>query len=87
MHMVTYKPAVRQALQRMPRKTAKRIMHKIANYVANPEMSDATALTGRDGICLRVGNLRVILQGCEVIALRIVDATIEPATLGNPSWT
>ena len=48
----------------MPANTAQRILEKINAYAADPssQANNVTALVGRDGIRLRVGDWRVIMQ-------------------------
>jgi mRNA interferase RelE/StbE len=49
---------------RMPRQDAKRIIEKIEQYASDPQSltNNVKALQGRDGIRLRVGNWRVIME-------------------------
>jgi mRNA interferase RelE/StbE len=63
MKRITYKPAALKALRRMPANTARRIIGKIESYAADPasQANNVTALKGRDGIRLRVGDWRVIM--------------------------
>jgi mRNA interferase RelE/StbE len=60
--------AARRAL-RMPANLAKRILEKIADYAADPASAanNVTALRGRSGIRLRVGDWRVIIEDGEVL--------------------
>ena len=48
----------------MPANTAQRILVKINAYAADPssQANNVTALVGRDGIRLRVGDWRVIMH-------------------------
>ena len=48
----------------MPANTAQRILEKINAYAADPssQANNVTALVGRDGIRLRVGDWWVIMQ-------------------------
>ena len=64
MKPITYKPAARKALRKMPVNTAKRIIGKINSYAKNPALqaNNVRALKGRDGIRLRVGDYRVIMH-------------------------
>ena len=64
MKEVVIQPAARKALRRMPANTAQRILVKINAYAADPssQANNVTALVGRDGIRLRVGDWRVIMQ-------------------------
>jgi mRNA interferase RelE/StbE len=49
---------------RMPRQDAKRIIEKIEQYASDPQSltNNVKALQSRDGIRLRVGNWRVIME-------------------------
>ncbi|TPE47886.1 type II toxin-antitoxin system RelE family toxin [Amaricoccus solimangrovi] len=69
MKPITYRPAARKALRRMPRTTAERIMGKIEAYATDPvaQANTVKALQGRDGIRLRVGDWRVIMRDGEVL--------------------
>jgi mRNA interferase RelE/StbE len=60
---VTYRPAARKALRRIPANIALRIMEKIDAYATDPasQANNVTALQGREGIRLRVGHWRVIM--------------------------
>jgi mRNA interferase RelE/StbE len=53
----------------MPASTARRIVGKIEAYAANPasQANNAKRLQGRDGIRLRVGDWRVIMEDGEVL--------------------
>ena len=64
MKEVVIQPAARKVLRRMPANTAQRILEKINAYAADPssQANNVTALVGRDGIRLRVGDWRVIMQ-------------------------
>lgn len=64
MKAVTYKPLALKALRRMPVNMARRITGKIEAYAADPasQANNVTALKGRDGIRLRVGDWRVIMN-------------------------
>jgi mRNA interferase RelE/StbE len=64
MKSIIYQPAARKALMRMPRQDAKRIIVKIEQYASDPLSltNNVKALQGRDGIRLRVGNWRVIME-------------------------
>ncbi|QBY01737.1 type II toxin-antitoxin system RelE/ParE family toxin [Rhodophyticola sp. CCM32] len=69
MKQITYRPSARKTLRRMPRNTARRILAKIEEYAHAPgsQANNVTALRGRDGIRLRVGDWRVIMQDGEVL--------------------
>ena len=64
MKPITYKPAARKALRRMPAITALRIVGKIEDYAAHPasQANNVKALRDRTGIRLRVGDWRVIMD-------------------------
>lgn len=64
MKRVTYKPAALKALRRMPRNEAERIRSKVRQYADDPasQANNVRALKGREGIRLRVGNWRVIMD-------------------------
>jgi mRNA interferase RelE/StbE len=68
---ITYTKAALRTLRRMPRPTAERIQAKIAEYGADPasQANNVTALKGRDGVRLRVGDWRVILRDGAVLAV------------------
>jgi len=69
MKQIAYKSAARKSLRKMPKTTAKRIMSKIEAYAMNPksQANNIKSLRGRDGIRLRVGDYRVIMQDREVL--------------------
>ena len=73
MKTILYKPAARKALRRMQANTAKRIVRKIEAYAADPasQRNNVTALKGRDGTRLRVGDWRVIMR--DGIVLDVLD--------------
>jgi mRNA interferase RelE/StbE len=64
MRSIIYQPSARKALMRMPQQDAKRIIEKIEQYASDPQRlaNNVKALQGRDGIRLRVGNWRVIME-------------------------
>ena len=64
MKSITYKPAAIRALRKMPRNDAKRITGKIEQYAEDPSSlaNNVKALKGREGIRLRVGDWRVIMN-------------------------
>ena len=61
---ITYRPAARKALRKMPANTALRIMGKIEEYAADPvsQANNVKALRGPSAIRLRVGDWRVIMD-------------------------
>jgi mRNA interferase RelE/StbE len=69
MKPIAYRPAARKALRRMPANTALRIVGKIEEYAVDPasQANNVKVLQGRDGIRLRVGDWRVIMQDREVL--------------------
>lgn len=75
MKNVTYKPAALKVLRRMPRNEAERIRSKVRQYADDPtsQANNVKALKGREGIRLRVGDWRVIMddQGEVLDVLRI----------------
>lgn len=71
MKQVTYSRAAIKVLRRMPRDTADRIMAKVDQYAADPASlaNNVTALAGREGIRLRVGDWRIIMDDGQVLAV------------------
>jgi mRNA interferase RelE/StbE len=69
MKQIVFQPAATKALRRMPANTARRILDKIDAYAADPQSqaNNVTALAGREGIRLRVGDWRVIMRDGEVL--------------------
>ncbi len=61
---VTYKPAALKALRKMPRNEAERIRSKVRQYADDPASlaNNVKALTGREGVRLRIGDWRVIMD-------------------------
>jgi mRNA interferase RelE/StbE len=74
MKPVTYTRAALKALRKMPVGVAERIIGKIEQYAADPasQANNVTALKGRDGIRLRVGDWRVIMNDDGVV-LAVLD--------------
>lgn len=64
MKQVSYTKAAIRALRRMPANTAMLIRSKIEAYAQDPgsQANNVTSLKGREGIRLRVGNWRVIMD-------------------------
>lgn len=64
MRAISYTRQALKALRRMPADTAQRIIAKIEQYAQEPETqaNNVTALKGREGIRLRVGDWRVIMS-------------------------
>lgn len=70
---IRYTRTAIKALRRIPAPTARRIRDKIEAYAADPasQANNVTALQGRDGIRLRVGDWRVILE--DGVVLDVLD--------------
>lgn len=64
MRQISYTKAAIRALRRMPPKTAMPIRSKIEAYAQDPasQGNNLRALKGREGIRLRVGDWRVIMD-------------------------
>lgn len=64
MKSISYSKAAIRALRRMPRNTADLIRSKIEAYAEDPasQANNVKALKGREGIRLRVGDSRVIMD-------------------------
>lgn len=75
MKQVSYTKAAIRVLRRMPTNTAKLIRTKIEAYATDPasQANNVKALKGREGIRLRVGDWRVIMddQGNVLAVLEI----------------
>ena len=75
MKQISYTRAAIKTLARMPANTAALIRSKISAYAADPasQANNVKALKGRDGIRLRVGDWRVIMddQGNVLAVLEI----------------
>lgn len=69
MRAISYTRQALKALRRMPADTAQRIIAKIEQYAQDPETqaNNVTALKGREGIRLRVGDWRVIMNDGGVV--------------------
>ena len=74
MKPVTYTRAALKTLRKMPADVAERIIRKIEQYAADPasQANNVTALKGREGIRLRVGDWRVIMND-EGVVLAVLD--------------
>jgi len=74
MKPVTYTRAALEALRKIPVDVAERIIGKIEQYAADPasQANNVTALKGREGIRLRVGDWRVIMNDDGVV-LAVLD--------------
>ena len=64
MKAISYTKSAIRALRRMPRSSADLIRAKIEAYAADPTSlaNNVTALKGREGLRLRVGDWRVIMD-------------------------
>ena len=71
MKPITYTRAALKVLRRMPANTAGRIVEKVEEYARDPATlaNNVTALKGREGIRLRVGDWRVIMHDGLVLAV------------------
>lgn len=71
MKQITYTRAALKTLRRMPANIAKQIVSKVEQYAAGPETlaNNVITLQGRDGIRLRVGDWRVIMDDGVVLAV------------------
>jgi len=75
MEQISYTKAAIRVLRRMPANTAKLIRTKIEAYATDPasQANNVKSLKGREGIRLRVGDWRVIMddQGNVLAVLEI----------------
>ena len=71
MKPISYTRSAIKALQRMPANTSARIVSKIEAYAADPasHANNVRSLKGREGVRLRVGNWRVIMEDGVVLAV------------------
>jgi len=71
MKPISYTRAALKVLRKMPANTAQRIVAKVEEYAADPasQANNVKALKGRDGIRLRVGDWRVIMDDGVVLAV------------------
>ncbi|MCB5423964.1 MAG: plasmid stabilization protein [Sphingomonadales bacterium 63-6] len=71
MKEIVYTRNALRALRRMPANVAARIRAKVQQYAADPASlaNNVTELKGRDGIRLRVGDWRVIMEDGIVLAV------------------
>ena len=69
MKAISYTRQALKVLRRMPADTAQRIIAKIEQYAEEPgsQANNVTALKGREGIRLRVGDWRVIMNDDGVV--------------------
>ena len=80
MKEVRYSRAAAKVLARMTARLRKRIMVKIVQYATDPasQAANVTALKGRTGKRLRIGDWRVIFDETET--------AIEVLVMGPASW-
>jgi len=73
MKPITFTRSAAKALRRMPANTAARIVAKVEEYAADPasQANNVKALKGRDGVRLRVGDWRVIME--DGIVLQVLE--------------
>jgi len=66
---ITYQPAARKALRKMPLKTRRRIIGKIETYATDPasQKNNIKRLQGSDELRLRIGDYRVIFLDSTII--------------------
>lgn len=66
---ITYQPAARKALRKMPINTRRRIIGKIEDYATNPgsQANNIKRLQGSHELRLRVGDWRVIFLDGTII--------------------
>jgi mRNA interferase RelE/StbE len=64
MKQITYSRAAAKTLSRIPADVSRRIMAKVEQFAADPASlgNNVKALSGREGIRLRVGDWRVIME-------------------------
>jgi mRNA interferase RelE/StbE len=69
MKAISYTRQALKALRRMPADMAQRIITKIEQYAEEPESqaNNVKALKGREGIRLRVGDWRIIMNDDGVV--------------------
>lgn len=74
MKLISYSRAALKALRKMSADTAERIIGKIEQYARDPasQANNVTVLKGREGIRLRVGDWRVIMND-EGAVLAVLD--------------
>ncbi len=71
MKPIVYRDAALRTLRRIPANTARRIIGKIEAFARDPasQANNVRKLQGRDGVRLRVGDWRVIMQDGEVLEI------------------
>ena len=71
MKQITYTRAAIKVLKAMPLNVANRIVAKVEEYAKDPasQANNITAMKGREGIRLRVGDWRVIMHDGVVLAV------------------
>lgn len=74
MRPISYTRGALKALRRMPADMAQRIIAKIEQYAEEPDSlsNNVKALKGREGIRLRVGDWRVIMND-EGVVLAVLE--------------
>ena len=71
MREIVWTRAALRTLRRLPAKTARLIVEKVESYAAEPasQANNVKALKGREGIRLRVGDWRIIMEDGVVLAV------------------
>lgn len=71
MKQITHTKTTIRALRKIPVNTSKHIVSKIRDYAVNPprQANNVKKLQGRNGIRLRVGDWRVIIEDGIVLAV------------------
>ena len=71
MREIVWTRAALRTLRRLPANTARRIVEKVEAYAAEPasQANNVKALKGREGIRLRVGDWRIIMEDGVVLAV------------------
>lgn len=83
MKPISYTRAALKVLCKMPLDTAERIIGKIEQYAEDPasQVNNVTALKGREGFRLRVGDWRVIMND-EGVVLAVLDIGLRGSIYG-----
>ena len=71
MREIVWTRAALRTLRRLPANTARRIVEKVEAYAAEPasQANNVKALKGREGIRLRVGDWRILMEDGVVLAV------------------
>ena len=71
MKPITYTRDAIKILKSIPKNQANRIVEKVESYASDPasQTNNVTALKGREGVRLRVGDWRVIMRDGAVLAV------------------